>query len=168
MYRTHIIVLLVLTLYSCKTDKEIKYLRYVGDIMQDSLIDNENFKLCNGDNNVLQYFNTSQGFQYDGGKIKILKDFQKNFNPSIRDNQNGLIRIRFIVNCDGETGRFRILESDFEYQEFTFDKNIINQLVSITENLKGWKILKRKNQNLDYYQYLIFKIENGNIKEILP
>lgn len=167
MKRVYIIILILLVL-SCKTEKEQEYLRHVGDIKQDLLIDNNDFKLCNGENNIIQYFNTSQGFQYKGEKIELIKYFQDNFSPSLKDNQNGLIRIRFIVNCKGETGRFRVIESDFEYKKFNFDEDIKTQLVTITKKLNGWKIIKRKNQNLDYYQYLIFKIENGNIKEILP
>lgn len=162
------IIILILLFLSCKTEKEQEYLRHVGDIEQNLLIDNNDFKLCNGDNNIIQYFNTSEGFQYKGEKIEVIKYFKENFNPSFNNNQNGFIRIRFIVNCKGETGRFRIIESDYEYKEFSFDENIKTQLITLTSKLNGWKILQRKNQYFDYYQYLIFKIENGSIKEILP
>jgi hypothetical protein len=165
-------IILAVLFIGCHTKKvesvEQKYLRWVGDIEQDIAIDRKDFKLCNGDEKVIQYFNTAQGFRYKGEKTKLFKTFQKNFIATHEESQNGLIRIRFIVNCKGETGRFRILESDFNYAKFHFKDNIKNQLLEITKKLDGWELLKIKNQVNDYYQYLIFKIEKGQLIEILP
>jgi len=38
----------------------------------------------------------------------------------------------------------------------------------ITKSLSGWKILPNDEAPTDYYQYLIFKIKNGEIIEIMP
>jgi hypothetical protein len=54
------------------------------------------------------------------------------------------------------------------YEEKVFDKSITEQLMSISKYLKGWKGKKYREKEIDYYQYLIFKIENGQLKEILP
>ncbi len=57
---------------------------------------------------------------------------------------------------------------DFDYKSKKFDSKIKNQLLAIVKNLDGWIPRKKNNQNLDYYQYLTFKIENGQIIKILP
>jgi len=79
-----------------------------------------------------------------------------------------LIRIRFIVNCAGDTGRFRILGMDKDYKQKEFSPSITDQILSITKSLTGWKTKTSNGETYDYYQYLIFKIDKGQIKEILP
>ena len=171
MNKIIIIILTVLFFNSCQSQEEkiIKkeYLHWIGDIEKNDS-DNVNFELCNEEDEVIQYFNVSQGLEYYGEKLEILKTFEKKFEPSEKENQNGIIRIRFIVNCKGETGRFRILEADENYKKFSFDSNITKQLLEITKSLDGWIVKESENIKLDYYQYLIFKIKNGNINEILP
>lgn len=154
---------------SCSIDKDNrpKYLRWIGDIQYEAKIDGDEFELCNGDKNVRQYFNMSQGLQFEGEKIAIIDFFNKHYKP-LETTQSGWIRVRFIVNCKGQTGRFRLIESDENYQERSFDKNISNQIMNLTKSLEGWKILKIENEPMDYYQYLLFKINNGHIEKVLP
>lgn len=171
MNKIIILTLILTTFWSCQSQDSIsmnkEYPRWIGDIKKNNS-DNPNFELCNGENNIMQYFNNLQGLEYYGGKTEILKEFNNNFVPSKKQNQNGIIRIRFIVNCKGEIGRFRIIEADVNYKEFKFDNEITNQLLKITKTLSGWIPKMYENKEMDYYQYLIFKIENGKIKEILP
>ena len=163
------IVVLIIT--GCNTENSTtskqEYLRWVGDIEFDSALDDPIFKLCNGESNVKQYFNFSQGLQYDGEKKSINDDFKLKYKP-VESEDSGLVRVRFIVNCKGKTDRFRIIGMDNNFIEKEFDALIIDQLIGITKELKGWKILPNSEQAQDYYQYLIFKIDKGNIIEILP
>ena len=158
-----------ISLLSCSIERDIgqKYLRWVGDIEHDTTFDGNDFKICNGENNVRQYFNMSEGLQIEGEKIKISKHFIENYQP-IETNESGWIRVRFIVNCKGETGRFRMIESDENYLKRPFDIQISKQIFQFTKSLYGWKVLKIENQSVDYYQYLVFKISNGNIEKIMP
>ena len=144
-----------------------EYLRWVGDIEFNEALDNPKFKLCHGDSSVNQYFHFGGGLQYEGEKKAILESFEKTYKP-VASNDTGLIRIRFIVNCLGKTDRFRITSMGSDFQEKKFDTRITNQLLSITKDLNGWKILPNEEEARDYYQYLIFKIEKGAILEILP
>ncbi len=57
---------------------------------------------------------------------------------------------------------------DFEYQPKTFSKKLTTELLTLTQNLNGWIVGMYENQAFDYYQHLIFKIEDGNITEIMP
>jgi len=166
------IILLFSFFWSCQIEKKInkkeEYLRWVGDIEQNDKIDEIEFKVCNGDDKILQYFNLGEGPIYSGEKSKILNTFKSKYQPISDKNQNGLIRIRFIVNCEGKTGRFRVLQSDYHYQEKEFDKEIISQLLNITKEIENWEVFKRNEMPVDYYIYLIFKIKDGQLTEILP
>ncbi len=143
--------------------------RHVGDIAFDPEIDNPDFELCN-EEKAYQYFNIGQGLLYKGEQIALKKEFLEKYNSKIAKKESGMIRIRFIVNCEGETDRFRVLGSDENYREKEFDKSITNQLVQITKELKNWNGLfnPETQEGWDYYQYLIFKIKDGQIVKILP
>ncbi|WP_340153716.1 hypothetical protein [uncultured Marivirga sp.] len=160
-------------MFSCNEIKDIEkepYLRWVGDIQFDEEIDNPDFKLCYTDNNVRQYFNFSKGVQYKGEKPAIDKYFLENYKPT-ESKQIGFLRIRFIVNCKGETGRFRLKGMGQDYQPMAFDKSITDQILSLSKKMDGWLPIEMEEMNntpWDYYQYLIFKIDGGNIIEIMP
>jgi hypothetical protein len=156
--------------YSCQQQmvpKDSKYLSMVGDIAHDAALDDPNFTLCD-EKNTRQYHNLNEEMQYNGEKYDLVKLFTTQYKPSEEAKDSGLIRIRFIVNCNGQTGRFRMICSGYDYKEKRFNKTITDQLMTITKSLAGWKILSEKNVPKDYYQYLIFKITDGQIIEILP
>lgn len=166
------ITVLFLTLWSCQTEKKSaekqEYLRWVGDIGQNDQIDELDFKVCNGDDKIFQYFNLGKGPVYSGEKSKVLNTFKSKYKPITGKNENGLIRIRFIVNCEGKAGRFRVLQSDYDYQETEFDEEIVSQLLNLTKGIDKWEVLHRNEVPVDYYMYLIFKITDGQLVEILP
>lgn len=170
MHRILIITLLApINLLFCQETNSIKteYPDYIGDIAFDKETDMEEFELCSS-KRIYQYFNNSGGFEYEGEKLSIEKVFAERYKSNIIKNETGLIRIRFVVNCDGETDRFRLISVDNNYHKKVFHQSITSQLLHITQNLKGWKKKIYKGKVINYYQYLTFKIEDGQIKEILP
>ena len=166
------LIVLFSFLSGCQSEKKVaekqEYPRWVGDIEQNEHIDELDFIICNGDDNILQYFNLGEGPVYSGEKSSILNTFRSNYKPLPEKDQNGFIRIRFVVNCEGKTGRFRTLQSDDNFQETEFNKKIVSQLVDITKEIEDWKVLYRGDIPVDYYMYLIFKISEGQLTEILP
>ena len=150
------------------TDKKPEqYLRWVGDIEADPELDSPDFSLCNTESKVKQYFNDSRGLEYKGEFIAIEKAFRQKYQP-VPSQKSGLIRIRFIVNCQGESGRFRLSAMDWNYQPQEFDEVITSQLLQITKGLNGWMPKTVNGELSDYYQYLTFTIEEGNLTEIMP
>lgn len=154
-------------LFNCQTEKtESKYPYQVGDIEFDAKLDDPNFKVCNYPK-VYQYYNFGDGFDYDGEKMTIIEELEK-LNLKDSDSKSGYITIRFIVNCEGKSGWFRLAEMDSNYQVIKFDSKFSASLLDFTKNLKGWKTKVAKEKNVDYYQYLTFKIKDGKVSEILP
>jgi len=171
MYKTIIFLIsIIIMTESCQhpfVPKDSKYLSMVGDIAHDPKMDDPNFTLCN-EKNTKQYHNLNEEMQFEDEKYALDQIFTTQFKPTGEAKDSGMIRIRFMVNCKGEAGRFRMMSSGYDYKEKQFDKVITDQLMTITKSLKGWKILSDKFGPKDYYQYLIFKITDGQIKEILP
>jgi hypothetical protein len=163
-----ILLALIISTYSYGQES---YPKHTGDIDFDEKIDKSDFKLCYPDY-IYQYFNTSKGVEYTGEKIALEKEVREKYLPADLKGESGLIRIRFIVNCKGETDRFRLISMDTDYHPKTFDKSITDQLMEISKNLKGWepKLYENdgKEYTIDYYQYLIFKLKDGHITQILP
>lgn len=172
--KTTIVLAFFMTIESCSTsvyeEKAAKseYPRMIGDIAFDPALDDSSFQVCYGDNRLIQYYSLGEK-TYTGGKIAIEKFFEENYDTTKTHDQSGLVRIRFIVNCKGESGRFRILGMDPTYKELDFDASITDQLLALTKSLDSWKVFKNQaGREKEYYQYLIFKIQNGRIVEIMP
>ena len=153
---------------SCQGEKNMDRYKSVGDIDFDPQKDDTNFKIC--DKNVsysFQYYNDSKGFQYKGEKLAI-EEKLKSLKIQGNENSNGYITVRFLVNCEGKAGLFRIQTMNFDYKEAAIDKNLEVQLLDFTKSLNGWIVKEINNKKIDYYQYITYKIEYGKVSEILP
>jgi hypothetical protein len=104
---------------------------------------------------------------YHGEKPAIVKAFDEIDLPVI-DQNDGYVTIRFLVNCKAETGRFRLEQVNFDYQDKIFEGELVTQLLEKTKQLDGWLPGVREGLRCDYYKYLTFKIINNQIVDILP
>jgi hypothetical protein len=169
MRQLFLIFILLTTLYSCgqTPEKKVSYPLQVGDIYFDSKIDDPDFKICDEDR-VFQYYNFGKGLLYKGEKVKINEHFRDGLKTKEQKDESGFLTIRFIVNCEGKTGRYRIQGMNNDYKEKAFNDNLTSQLLSLTKQLNGWIVGEYEGKTYDYYQYLTFKIENGRLIEIMP
>lgn len=165
------LAILVTTFVSCaqpaKTNVEQEYPRQVADIAFDPNLDDPSFKVCDV-NSAQQYYNFGRGLLFKGEKAQLNKYFMTNFKPQEDETQTGFITIRFIVNCEGKTGWFRIQGMDYEYLPKEFDSDLTLQLLGLTKKLEGWIAGEHNGKFYDFYQYLTFKIESGKLIEIMP
>ncbi|MFZ1807082.1 MAG: hypothetical protein WAU36_07675 [Cyclobacteriaceae bacterium] len=143
------------------------YPNQVGDISFDSKVDDPNFKICNSDR-VLQYYHFGKGLQYKGEKSKINELFKDGYKNTERQGETGFVTIRFIVNCEGKTGWYRIQAMDKAYKAREFNEKLVDELLELTKKLDGWVIGVDHQNRVDYYQYLTFKLTNGQLIEIMP
>lgn len=161
-----LIIFFALPIFNCSSQTE-GLPEHVDSISYDQSLDNPHFELCN-EGFVHQYFHDDKGMVYKGQKPSIDKYFLSNYRPQTDIKQSGLIRVRFIINCNGQSDRFRLIGMDNNYNPLNFDKKISDQLLELTKKLDGWGIKRLENRPINYYQYLIFKIENGKLIKILP
>lgn len=169
----HALCLAMILFYTihCQTKAFFPYPRMIGDISYDASIDDPEFNLCRDDSLAIQYYALTKltgEKPYIDEKYAVHKTFKEKYNPHIAKSESGLIRVRFIVNCNGKAGRLRVLGMDNDYREKQFDISITNQLHTIIKHHLKWNTFKTLALQRDYYMYLIFKIEEGKIIEILP
>lgn len=99
----------------------------VGDIVFDSLTDKRDFYLCHPDN-IFQYYNF--GTTYKGEKYKLRKTLIERFSYQKEyEKVSGYMVIRFVVNCKGETDRFRVSQVDQKYNLAEFDTGLVEQIL---------------------------------------
>jgi hypothetical protein len=139
----------------------------VGDIKFNPKTDKANFCLCHKDF-IIQYYNF--GTTYKGGSKAIKSFIYKQYQYwSAYNLITGIITIRFVVNCKGETDRFRVLQMDSNYQKVTFDKGLTKHLLKLCAKLNHWIPGKDNKGNIyDSYYYLNFQIVKGHILNITP
>lgn len=164
-----LICILLTTLYSCgqTQERKVNYPLQVGDIDFNLKIDDPGFTICDEDR-VFQYYEFGRGLLYKGEKIKIIEHFRDGLEINDQKDESGFLTIRFIVNCEGKTGRYRVQGMNNDYKEKAFNEDLTSQLLSLTKQLDGWMIGEYEGKRYDYYQYLTFKIENGKLMEVFP
>lgn len=166
-----LLALFSFNLVSCQTEKNIsKYPGTVGDISFNEKSDEAGFKKCGAGKErpfSFQYYHGSKEFDYKGEKIAIIEKLKKE-NIFSEKKINGYITVRFLVNCEGKTGWFRITHLNSDLKEIRLDEELENKLLKFTKSLDGWMPKEIKGLKVDYYQYLTYKIENGKVSEVLP
>ena len=148
------------------TLSDSKYPNNVGDITPDSLLDDPSFLVCSK-SNIPQYYAVNGRFE--GEKAAIERYFKENFRKNQAwKKEEGYITIRFVVNCKGQSGRFRVQEMSPEYLPKKFPATLIQQLLQLTKQMQGWIPATIKDTPCDFYQYLCFTIAQGDIVRITP
>lgn len=163
--------LLIIGITSCtspqKEPTEVTYHRHVGDIPFDPKLDDPSFTPCD-EERAVQYYGFGEGIRYEGEKARIIRIYQEQYDKGSLAGEDGYIIIRFMVNCEGETGRFRMDEMDQGYEPKSFSPKISTQIFEIAKSLDGWKPGIYQENKYDYYQLLTFKILDSEISEIIP
>ena len=138
----------------------------VGDISFDPKIDDPAFHPCDP-NGIHQYYGPDT--HYKGG-AQVLKNYLKGkfkYEAGYAG-ATGYVTIRFVVNCKGQTGWFRIMQIDNNYQQVQFNKKLVNSLLALTRSLNDWIPGKWGGADSDTYYYLNYKLVNGHLKDITP
>lgn len=140
----------------------------VGAIEYSDSLDDAAFQVCD-EQRVFQYYNFSQGPQYLGGKRSFVRQFELPLDTATRTAlQSGYIIVRFIVNCHGEAGRYRIQQMNFQYTEMQFEDALLDAVVKKLKSINQWPVNYWEDTPTDYYTYVTFKILDGRVIEILP
>ena len=140
-------------------------LDHIGLIPHDPRIDTLDFQVCN-ENQIYPFFH-HRNVSFKGEKRALVDEIMSKFE-STTSGEEGYITIRFVVNCDGISGRFRMIQMDDSYQFKTFSEDLRNQIYGITTSLEGWDVMKIEEVSYDYVRYLTYKIKDGAVTDILP
>lgn len=126
---------------------------------------NDSFKLCH--NKKYPYYYPTLG--YKGGFYEIKQHFYKGYQEIKGENNSGIVRIKFIVNCKGELGNLEVENYSLSYKKTNLNIKIIEQLINLTEKLKDWiPAVDNEGERIDSFKFYAFKIIDGKLIEILP
>lgn len=143
-------------------DKE-KYPQYIGKIDTSKAIKTKDFELC-GKGRIRGYYHSAAPNIYKGSKLAFKQMIQSNFNTNPYTDQ-GYLNLRFNINCDGETGNVIVTELNTDLEIISLDQKLVTELYELSMKEENWETA---DEDLNYYMYLLFKIENGKVTEILP
>ena len=99
--------------------------------------------------------------------------FRAHYQPINQPGQSGLIRIQYVVNCQGERGLFNVASFGDDYCPTTFDSRITDQLTRICRehvpsNLAGHPTDLPNHEPKDSAISLTFRLKDGRLTDILP
>ncbi|MEQ8244159.1 hypothetical protein [Fulvivirga sp.] len=140
----------------------------VGYIAPEQRLDNDDFKLCYGWDNLNDYYNSEPDGRYAKNKNGLVNDIKAQLDTSKLKNESGFLTFRFIVNCEGNAGYFTAEENDLEYQPKAFDIETKNHLFEILRSLNNWRPVIINDESRDAHYYVTFKLKDGEITDILP
>ena len=148
------------------------YTKRVAYIDLQKALHTENFEVCDS-TYIVDYYNYAKGdsvfrrTEYATKKNGLRKEVLSKYeNKGYSD--SGYLNFRFIVNCKGEPGAYVIHENDLDLNPKKFKAELVEQLLSITVGLNKWNPNFMRGKERDSYMYISYRIENGDITEIIP
>jgi len=149
---------------SAQNDSSDDYAQMVGYIDPEKADYTENYSLC-GESGLYGYYHSSAPDIYKGGKFTFREMILNGYeNNGYED--SGYLNLRFHINCRGEVGNLEVNELNPDLGKSDMSDELVAQLVKLTVSSDNWELFGGGDNN--YYMYLNFKIEDGEIIEILP
>jgi hypothetical protein len=126
------------------------------------------FELCTATEAIIDYYNADPDIHYRGGKYALWKAIRPQLEPTMLENASGYLTFRFVINCEGEAGRFTLEPADLDFQPTQFPEKTVAHLGEITAGLTDWRPGRHKGEPADAYAYLTYKLKDGELVELLP
>lgn len=137
---------------------DLGYIPYVSDMDDPNFIICDSTKILSGRNRI----------KYAGGRDKLIEDIvSKSHLDRISKSFTGYIVIRFIVNCNSETGRYRAQALNPDFTPAKVSPDLVNQSIALIKDLDQWIKSTGMADRNEYSKYINLKIENGQIQHVL-
>lgn len=134
----------------------------VGDIPISNEVESEDFSPCH-DHPIYQHYQINT--DYVGGN-RVIKEKLKHDFPLTEFSESGLLTIRFVVNCQGETGLYRSKMIDTTLQDIDLSAKDLTQIYNNISALDKWQPGTVRDQLEDSYYQISFKLINGDLIDI--
>ncbi|MEM8894363.1 MAG: hypothetical protein AAGC88_07290 [Bacteroidota bacterium] len=133
-----------------------------------SMSDDTDFELCGHEIDIADYYNSTPQGTYVHNKRAMLDTIEAHLDKAKLAGPSGMLTFRFVVNCEGKVGRFIVQGYDQAYQKTTFNQETVDHLFGIIQRLEEWQPVVIRDQPMDAYFYITFKLKDGEITDILP
>ena len=142
-----------------------KYQNYIGYLSPENRDFSPKFKPCNS--NLPNGYYSNIGFEtFDKSKSSFKQFIESNFKKE-RYTDSGMLNLRFIINCKGEIGDMEVNQLNKDYQLTELNSDLVEKIIQLTVEKENWTISNNESHD-DKYMYLIFRLEDVKIVEILP
>lgn len=143
---------------------------FLRSLPSNALCEPADFQACNNCFTPLwNTISTSRGQNH----YDILQLIHTHYQPVDEPDESGLIRIRFVVNCEGQKGMFQLNSVGDDYCPRLFNARITNQLLAICrEHIANDPALREPDYPggppADATVSLTFRLKHGRITDLLP
>ena len=137
----------------------------VGAIEFDQKIDNPDFLVCD-EYNIEEYYQVNP--KYKEG-IRSIQDFFADHLDKLNERveSDGYITIRFVINCEGRTDRFRAFFVNVNYETDTGNELLKKELIRLVSAMEPWTPGEYDGKRYDAYQLIKFRLVDKQIVDIL-
>ena len=151
--------------YSQQSLDDYEYKDQVGYLSPQNEDWSKNFKRCST-GLPIGFYSSPAPYIFNENKGKFRKFIIGNFNGN-NFNDNGLLNLRFLINCHGEIGDIEVNELSYDFEPIDLNDDLVHRLKELSFRKEHWNYTL-KDEPADFYMYLIYRIENGKVVEILP
>lgn len=130
--------------------------------------DGVNFKICDPKGYIHDYYNGHPDGGYVGGKRALQEVFSTQLDQALLDDVSGYLTFRFVINCEGQAGRFVTEEAGLDFKRMEFPAALVQHVYGIITKLTNWRAAVLNEEAIDTYAYLTLKFRDGQLIEILP
>jgi hypothetical protein len=107
--------------------------------------------------------------KYEGSFYAIKQHFLDDYKELIDSQFNGIVRVRFHVNCRGEAGNYQIETYNLNYKDISSKNKTSQYFLTKTKELQSWIPGKDEDgDSVNSHKFLSFRIVKGELTEILP
>lgn len=125
----------------------------------------DGFELCSG----FTYPYYQPELKYEGNFYEVKQHFFSNYQTIVAENNSGIVRVQFKLNCKGQSGMFNAETYGLDFQRAEIDSAISNQLLSLTKQLDKWiPATDEDGEKVNSHKFYAFKIKEGKLIDILP
>jgi hypothetical protein len=158
----HTCFIAIFLIFGCQNSKKPQqyYENQIGDTPFDKTRDNPSFKFCDS----TKVLHKRAYITYSGGKKALEEELIKKyiFQPNYKT-FSGYFIIRFAVNCNNETGRFRMEVLDTNFTKTNCPEDLKNHILSLSKSLKNWNHVFYRGKDYDGYRFINIKMKHGKI-----
>jgi len=136
----------------------------LGYIPFDSKLDDPNYQVCDSTNIA----SGRNHIQYKSGAANLKKDIISNYSKDKTSQSfNGFVVIRFLINCQGKSGRYRAQALSYDFAPKKVSANFLTSSIDLIKKLDSWSKSDRKEQTTEYLKFINLRFEDGEIQHVL-
>jgi len=141
----------------------------VGFIDPEYTLDSSSdFQICGNERFIADYYNSKPNAGYFPDKKEFLGRVIPTLDSNLFHGASGYLTYRFVINCNGEAGRFTTEEASLDFESTQFSDELVNHIYEILAEQSTWTSLVLFGEPADSYFYITFKFRDGQLIDTLP